>query len=75
LQKKEKIQMIGRKVSFAQAEEDDFAFEVALSWQQRLERMELLRRKIWTFHLGVYPLKIAKAGGKYIKSQAEEDDF
>jgi hypothetical protein len=75
MNKKRKIEYVGGKVSFAQAEENDLLFEASLSWQERLERMELLRRKIWAFHLGAYPVKIAIEGGKRIKNQMDEDDF
>jgi hypothetical protein len=72
---KQKIQITGKRIGFGEAEEEDFEFELSLTWQQRLERMEMLRRKIWTFHLGTYPSKIAIVGGKFLKQNTDEDDF
>ena len=71
----DKFEKVGGKVSFDQGEDDDLLFDVSLTWQERLERMEIMRRKIWTFRLGKYPEVIEKVGGKVEKINSDCDDF
>ena len=65
----------GGKVSFETADDKDLFTDAALPWQERLRKVELMRKKIWTFRLGSYPLKIELTGGKRIKSNIDRDDF
>ena len=66
MSEKKKIEIVGRKVSIAEAEENDILFWASRSWQERLIETERLRRMIWTHLLGTYPDKMQKIG-KVIK--------
>ena len=70
-----KIEVVGRKVSFAQAEEDDFLYWADKTPQERIAETERLRRLIWTHRLGSYPTKIEKVGRVISKSELDADDF
>ncbi len=75
MEKNRKIEIVGRKVSFAQAEEDDLFFWADKTWQERIVEAERLRRLIWTHHLGIFPVAFEKIGRKISKAQLDEDDF
>jgi hypothetical protein len=70
-----KIELVGRKVSFAEAEEDDIFYWADKTWQERIIETERLRRLIWGHRLGAFPEKFEISGRKISKSQLQEDDF
>jgi hypothetical protein len=59
---KQKMVLTGRKITFANAEEQDTWFWADKTWQERLAETERLRRLIWTHILGTYPTKMQKVG-------------
>ena len=63
--------MVGKKVTFAEAEEDELFFWADKNWKERLEETERLRRIIWTHLLGKYPDKMQKVGS-FIKWSSVE---
>lgn len=75
MEKGSKKEIVGRKVSFAQAEEDDLFFWAGKTWQERIAEAERLRRLIWTHRLGYFPETFEKFGRKVLKHQLDEDDF
>ena len=60
------MELVGKKISFADAEEETLSFWASKSWMERLQETERLRRMIWTYLLGSYPEKMEKIG-KVIK--------
>ncbi len=58
-----KIEATGRKISFAQAEEDDLIYWAQRTWQERIIEAERLRRIIWG-HQEHFPLVFEKLEGK-----------
>ncbi|MFI5195494.1 MAG: hypothetical protein ACHQD8_00255 [Chitinophagales bacterium] len=67
-----KMELVGKKVTFAEAEEESLLFWANKSWQERLQETERLRRMIWTYLLGSYPVKMEKVG-KVIKWSTKEE--
>jgi hypothetical protein len=70
-----KIEIVGRKASFAEAEEDDIFYWADKTWQERIVETERLRRMIWIHRLGAFPQEFEITGRKISKNQLEEDDF
>ena len=70
-----KIEVVGRVVSFAQAEEDDIFYWADKTPQERIAETERLRRLIWTHRLGSYPTKIEKVGRVISKSELDKNDW
>jgi len=56
------MQMVGKKTTFAEAEEEDIVFWFNKSVAERLNEAERLRRMIWTHLLGSYPDKMIHVG-------------
>jgi hypothetical protein len=73
MEKQRKIALVGRKIGFEEAEEQDILFWASKSWRERLEETERLRRLIWTHLLGSYPSKMEKVGRVIKKSNSEEE--
>lgn len=71
----DKFEKVLKRLSFSEAEDNDLFNDASLSWQQRLEKVQLMTKKIWTFRLGKYPTKIEFVGGKKIKANTDSDDF
>jgi hypothetical protein len=46
---KRKIQIVGKKLTFAEAEEEDNKFYASLPWQKSVEYAEDLRKHIWGY--------------------------
>ncbi|HXL58765.1 MAG TPA: hypothetical protein VN958_21025 [Chitinophagaceae bacterium] len=74
---KRKIEPVVRKVSFAEAEEDnsDLLFWAEKSVQERMRDMLNWNQKVWTMINGQYPKTIEKTGEKRKKADTDEDDF
>ena len=71
MNKKRNIELVIRKVSFAQAEEDDVAYYAQNSWQNSAAIVEEMRKGIWNKVYGLKREKIIfKAGLK-----EDRDDF
>jgi glycyl-tRNA synthetase beta subunit len=70
--KERKMQMTGRKISFAQAEDADIFFWAEKTISERLEEADRLRKIIWTLRLGTYPKKMTKVGKIVRKNEIEE---
>lgn len=47
MSKERKMQMVGRIVSFAEAEELDVAYYASLDWKESVSIVEEMRVKIW----------------------------
>jgi len=75
MEKKRKIEIIGRKVNFQQAEDDDLFYWADRTWQERIAETERLRRLMWTYRLGTYSTKFEKTGSVILKSELDNDDF
>lgn len=65
MREKRKIQLIGRKLSFADAEDEDIFFWADKTWAERIAETERLRRLIWTHRLGYYPLALKRLEEKF----------
>lgn len=72
---KRKIEPIVRKVSFAEAEEEDMLFWMNLTPGQRMEELLTLKQMIWGRKDKPYPTSIEKVVEKKIKSETDNDDF
>lgn len=70
-----KIQITGRKTTHAQSEEDDLFYWAEKKWYERLKEVQSLKRMIWSSQEKKYPERIAITGGKFLKSETDEDDF
>ena len=77
MEKKRKIAIIGKKVSFADAEEEnvDLLFWAEKTIRLRMEEAFEWKKKVWQHINGGYPLAIEKTGGKRAKKSTDEDDF
>ncbi len=75
MEKKRKIEIVGRKVSFQQAEDDDLFYWADITWQERIAETECLRQLIWTYRLGTYPTKFEKTGRVILKPELDNEDF
>ena len=75
MDKKRKIAPIIRKVSFAQAEEEDIAYWMSLSVTERFKELLSLKQMIWGEKDNPYPTNIEKVVEKKIKSKTDSDDF
>ena len=63
------------KVTFEQTEDDDLWYWASMSVRERLESVFEWNKKIWHQIRGQYPVKRELAGGKFYKSETDEDDF
>jgi hypothetical protein len=70
--KERKIQVVGRKISFANAEDTDIFFWAGKTIGERLQEADRLRRIIWTLRLGKYPEKMAQVGRIVHKNEMED---
>jgi hypothetical protein len=77
MEKKRKIELVVRKVSFAEAEEDDsdLFFWAEKPVRERMREMLDWNQRVWTVINGEYPQKIEKIGEKRKKADTDEDDF
>lgn len=76
MEKKRKIEKIGKKVSFAADEDDDLMYWANLSVKERMMEAAKWNKKVWQHILkDKYPERIEKRGGKKNKSLTDEDDF
>ncbi len=75
MEQKRKIEVVGRKLSFAEAEDEDIFYWADKTPQERLAETERLRRLVWTHKLGKYPTKMEKVGRVISKSELDKDDF
>jgi hypothetical protein len=75
MNKKRKIEPVIRKVTFAQAEEEDMIYWMNLSATKRFEELLSLKQMIWTKKDKPYPEIIEKIAEKKLKSQTDSDDF
>ena len=76
MEKKRKIAMLARKVSFAEAEEKDIMYWADLSIKERLTEAAKWNKEVWKHLLkDKYPEKIELTGGKQNKTLTDEDDF
>jgi hypothetical protein len=76
MEKKRKIAMVVRKVSFAEAEDEDLMYWANLTVKERMNEAAEWNKKVWQHILGdKYSERIVKTGGKKIKSLTDEDDF
>ena len=64
--------VVGKKITFAQAEEDELFYWADKNWRERVQETERLRRMIWAHILGKYPEKIEKIGN-FVKWSAIND--
>jgi len=69
------IQIVGGKVSFEDAEENDFNYWLTMNWKERMQQLLELKKSIWIKLNGSYPTEIEKVGGKVYIDQNDEDDF
>jgi hypothetical protein len=60
--KKREMEIVGKKVTFEEAEEDEISFWANKTWKERLKEAERLRKIIWTHLLGKFPEKMQKTG-------------
>jgi hypothetical protein len=72
---KNKMEIVGRKISFAEAEDADILFWADKTMNERLIEWDRLRRIIWTKLLGTFPTKMEVVGRKILKSEMSEDVF
>jgi len=75
MEKKRKIEVVGRKLSLKEAEEEDLFYWADKTWQERIMEAERLRRLIWGYRLGSFPTSFEVIGRKILKSQLDDDDF
>ncbi len=47
MEKKRKIEMVVKKVSFAEAEELDIEYYASLDWKESISNAEELRKMVW----------------------------
>ncbi len=73
--KERKIEIVVRKLSFEEEDEEDVDYWMSMSIQKRLEEAYKWNKDVWTHIIGHYPEKIEKTGGKMIKVETDEDDF
>jgi len=57
-----KISIVGKKVTFAEAENEDIDFWAERTWKERVAEAQRLRRMIWTHLLGSFPERMRKTG-------------
>ena len=76
MEKKRKIEMVVKKVSFAEAEEEELMYWAKLSVKERLTAAAKWNKEVWKYLLNEdYPEKIELTGGKQSKALTDEDDF
>jgi hypothetical protein len=76
MEKKRKIALVGKRVSFDESEEDDLMYWANLPVKERLEIAAEWNKKVWQHILkDKYTERIEKTGGKKNKSVTDEDDF
>ena len=76
MEKKRKIEMTGKRVSFDESEEEDLMYWANLPVKERLAKATEWNKKVWQHILkDKYPEKIEKTGGKKNKFLTDEDDF
>jgi hypothetical protein len=61
--RKRQMVVAGKRITFAEAEDEDIFFWADRTWKERLQETERLRRKIWTHRLGEYPKRMQATGG------------
>jgi hypothetical protein len=69
------MEVVGRKLTFAEAQEEDDRYWANASVEERLAETERLRREYYTGLLGKYPDKMEKVGRVVSKHELDEDDF
>jgi DNA topoisomerase IB len=74
MNKERKIAMVVRKVSLAQAEEDDIVYWANASIEERLTEMNRLRRMIYAKPGQPFPDKMELVGRVIKKSEADKED-
>ncbi len=75
MEKEGNIELVWRKITHEQSDEDDLLYWSKKTWQERLREVQELRKLIWNSIDGKYPSKIEIAGGKKEKKSTDEDDF
>ena len=76
MEKKRKIAIVGKRVSFDESEEEDLMYWANLPVKERLAIAAEWNKKVWQHILkDKYPEKIEKTGGKKNKLATDEDDF
>ena len=76
MEKKRKIAIVGKRVSFDESEEEDLMYWANLPVKERLTIASEWNKKVWQHILkDKYPEKIEKTGGKKNKLATDEDDF
>ncbi|MBL7728413.1 MAG: hypothetical protein JNM68_12040 [Dinghuibacter sp.] len=71
MKKKRTIELVGRKVSFAEAEELDIEYYAQCDWKQSATTAEHLRQMVWG---KVYGNKMEKTG-RITALKDDRDDF
>jgi hypothetical protein len=76
MEKKRQIAKVGKKVSFAEEDDDDLVYWANLPLKERMAEATEWNKKVWKQILkDKYPEKIELIGGKRNKSTTDEDDF
>ena len=70
---KNKMEIVGRKISFADAEDADILFWAEKTMNERMVECNRLRRIVWTRLLGAFPTKMEIVGRKILKTEMNED--
>ena len=74
--KKRKIEKVGKKISFAEEQDDDLMYWANLPLKERMNEAAEWNKIVWEHILkDKYPEQIEKTGGKKSKSKTDEDDF
>ena len=76
MEKKRKIEKVGKKVSFAEDEDEDLMYWANLPVRERMIEAAEWNKNVWQHLLKEkYPERIEKTGGKKNKLLTDEDDF
>ena len=73
--KKRKIELVTKKVSFAESEEMDINYWADKSIKDRVSEASKWISDVWKFHEQIHGKWQSIAEGKHLKSQTDEDDF
>jgi hypothetical protein len=73
--KERKIVSVRRKVSFAEAEEEDFIYWDEKSIKERVSEATAWIKKVWAFQTKIHGEYSSLSDGKHIKKLIDEDDF
>ncbi len=73
--KERKIVSVRRKVSFAEAEEEDFIYWDKKSIKERVSEATAWIKKVWAFQEKIHGEYSSLSDGKHSKKLIDEDDF